>query len=442
MYRTHSIILFSALVSVCYSYPSEPTSRIPLSPVPSGTTADYIIFAKEDTNKADGDGFGNTLAGLVGIDEVETIVGDAGIPVVWRARLNANQLAKVKADPIVAEANINDPFTLDDPEPVGTQPPVTQRKRAEVTQAPIAKNDLFDLRTLSTPPRVKGSLPNYRYDEFAGEGITVYVVDTGPFDLGHDEFSSPGAGITRSQLNVAREKKFDLEYIQHGTCAASKTVGKMTGVAKRANLVGVRINLNQFGLLRGLQAVVDDVKQKGHKGKAVVTTSVYLKESNTMYTVSMRSVIKSLVNLDVPIVATAGNRYQEGITEPNTLPATLAKELPVIVVGAAAKDFKIAAFSQRGDLVTTYAIGVDVQCADLAGIAERSGTSFAAPQVAGMVAYWMSHPEFAGDLRAGSVAKTLRDMVGALSYPRVAEAGYPPIAWNGHDLPHQTKQRN
>ncbi|KAL0939733.1 subtilisin-like protease [Colletotrichum truncatum] len=97
----------------------------------------------------------------------------------------------------------------------------------------------------------------------------------------------------------------------------------------------------------------------------------------------------------------------------------------------------MAATSQRGNLVTAWAIGVDIKCADvfdLASLATDSGTSFAAPQVAGMVAYWMSHPEFAGELPAGQVATTLRDMVGALAYPRIKEAGYPPIAWNGHDL--------
>ncbi|KAI8269626.1 Subtilisin-like protease 1 [Colletotrichum sp. SAR 10_98] len=396
-----------------------------------------MIFAKENTVKADADGFGNTLAGLVGADNIDTIVNDAGLPYAWRANLNPDQHEKVKNDRVIAGTDINDPLTRDDDPPAGAQPSATQQKRAEVTQTPIAKNDIFDLRVLSTPPREKEALPNYRYDDFAGQGITIYVVDTGPFDLQHEEFRAPSPDITRRELNVARNKKFTLEDTQHGTCVASKTVGGTTGAAKRANLVGVRIDFTEFGLLRGLQSAANEIKQKGLKGKAVVTTSILMRAPDAIYTTSFRSVMRSFVALDVPIVAAAGNKFLDGLTEPDKLPATMAKDFPVIVVGNAGKDFKIAPKSQRGNLVTTYAIGADIKCADpldLTGLATDSGTSFAAPQVAGMVAYWMSHPEFAGDLAPGKVAETLRNMTGALSYPRVAETGYPPIAWNGHDL--------
>ncbi|KAL3300978.1 subtilisin-like protease [Colletotrichum asianum] len=414
-----------------------PFSSTSSSAAPTGTSVDYMIFAKENTVKEDADGFGNTLAGLVGADNIDTIVNDAGIPYVWRANLTPDQHEKVKNDRVIAGTDINDPLTRDDDTLAGAQPSATQQKRAEVTQIPIAKNDIFDLRVLSTPPREKEALPNYRYDDFAGQGITIYVVDTGPFDLQHEEFKAPSPDITRRELNVARNKKFTLEDTQHGTCVASKTVGETTGAAKRANLVGVRIDFTEFGLLRGLQSAANEIKQKGLKGKAVVTTSILMRAPDAMYTISFRSAMRSLKTLDVPVVAAAGNKFLDGLTEPDKLPATMANEFPVIVVGNAGRDFKIAPKSQRGNLVTTYAIGADIKCADpldLTGLATDSGTSFAAPQVAGMVAYWMSHPEFAGDLAPGKVAETLRNMTGALSYPRVAETGYPPIAWNGHDL--------
>ncbi|EFQ25961.1 subtilase [Colletotrichum graminicola M1.001] len=368
---------------------------------------------------------------------MDTIVNDADIPFVWRANLTSDQLETVKADSVIAGADINDPLTRDDPEPDKTQSSATRRKRVEIAQSPIPNNDIFDLRTLSTPPKQKATLPDYRYDDFAGHGITVYVVDTGPFDLQHEEFTAPSTDVTRRELNVARNKKFSLEDTQHGTCVASKAVGVTAGVAKRANLVGVRIDFTEFGLLRGLQAAANEIKQKGLKGKAVVTTSILIRAPDNIYTTSMRSVIRGLINLDVPVVAAAGNKFLDGLTEPDKLPAVMANELPIIVVGSAGTDFNIAPTSQRGNLVTTFAIGADIKCADpldQTGLATDSGTSFAAPQVAGLVAYWMSHPEFAGNLPPGSVAETLRNITGALSYPRVAEAGFPPIAWNGHDL--------
>ncbi|KAK1579312.1 peptidase S8/S53 domain-containing protein [Colletotrichum navitas] len=397
-----------------------PTSSTSSSAVPSATSADYIIFAKENTDKADGDGFSNTLAGLVGADNMVTIVNDADIPFIWRADLTADQLEKVKADRVIARADINRPLTRDDPEPDKTQSSATRRKRAEIAQSPIRNNGIFDLRTLSTPPKQKDVLPDYRYDDFAGHGITVYVVDTGPFDLQHEEFTAPSTDITRRELNVARNKRFSLKDTQHGTCVASKAVGVTTGVAKRANLVGVRIDFTEFGLLRGLQAAANEIKQKGLKGKAVVTTSILMRAPNTIYTTSMRSVIRGLISLDVPVVAAAGNKFRDGLAEPDKLPAVMAKEFPVIVVGSAGTDFKIAPTSKRGNLVTTYAIGANIKCADpldQTGLATDSGTSFAAPQVAGMVAYWMSHPEFAAGLPPGSVAKTLRNMIATPETP-------------------------
>ncbi|KAK1980222.1 subtilase [Colletotrichum cereale] len=370
---------------------------------------------------------------------MDTIVNDAGIPSVWNANLTPDQLAKVKADPVVAAVDTNDPISLDElPDSEKTLPPATRHKRDEISQKPIAKNDIFDLRTLSTPPRVKDTLPDYRFDDFAGQGITVYVIDGGPFELGHQEFVAPSADVTRRELNTARSKKVVLEDTQHGTCVASKVVGVTTGVAKRANLVGVRIDVTNFGLLRGLQAAANDIKAKGLRGKAVVTTSISMREDNAIYISSMRSVIRGLINLDVPVVASAGNQFLNGAKEPDGLPAIMVKEFPIIVVGSADRDFKFTDASQRGNLVTTFAIGDAIRCADSrsqTNLAVEWGTSFAAPQVAGMVAYWMSHPEFALNLGApGKVSETLRNITGALSYQRVLQAEFPPIAWNGHDL--------
>ncbi|KAK1963207.1 subtilisin-like protein [Colletotrichum sublineola] len=370
---------------------------------------------------------------------MDTIVNDADIPFLWRANLTPGQREMVKANRVVARVDINHPLTRDHPELGNAQSSATRQKRAEMSQIPAVDNDIFDLRTLSTPPKQKGTVPDpeYRYDDFAGRGITVYVVDTGPFDLQHEEFTAPSADVSRRELNVAKNKKFSLADAQHGNCVASKTVGVTTGTAKRANLVGVRIDFTHFGLFRGLQAAANEIRQKGLEGKAVVTTSILMRAPDDIYITSMRKVIRRLINMDVPVVVAAGNKFRDGLTEPDKLPAVMAKELPIIVVGSAGRDFRIAATSRRGDLVTTFAISADIKCADpldQAGLATDSGTSFAAPQVAGVVAYWMSHPEFAGHSTPGSVAETLRNITAALSYPRVAEAGFPPIAWNGHDL--------
>ncbi|KAL0944991.1 alkaline serine protease [Colletotrichum truncatum] len=411
---------------------------------PSGTAAEYIIFAKKGTNKADADGFGNTLKSLLGETKISLILNTDGVPFMWRTDLTPSQLDKVKADRVVAGVVPNKKETFKDPtpDPADTDPEAdpaygshasgsaTVQKRADATQVPTSKNKLFDLRTLSTPPKTDGILPNFMYEDPAGEGITIYHIDLGPFALDHDEFSSD-SGATRRTIDVNEEDVADPD---HGTCAASKAVGKTTGTAKRSNLVAVRIDEDGWGVIAGLQAAANDIYQKKLQGKAVVSISVTAEADEKIIVDYVREVVGVLVGMDVPVICPAGNNgTPEKPVEVNTLPGTLAKEFPVIVVGSASRRLEKSWFSQQGDLLTTWAVGENIRCANFnnpSGLKFDTGTSFAGPQVAGIAAYFLSHPDFNTGLRQKKVAADMRDLIGATSFPRITEPGYPPIAWN------------
>lgn len=203
-------------------------------------------------------------------------------------------------------------------------------------------------------------------------------------------------------------------------------------------------------LIAAFAMIGQDVAQRGLKGKAVISCSLTASEDSIteMGIARLRRVLGVLVSLDVPIILSAGN-YGGEI---NTYPPMLADELPLITVGAVDDKGEIASWSQGGPLLTTAAGGVGIVCATNEGVDAyriKQGTSFgksgpeksylpcsmltflpiAAPLVAGMVAYWLGHPDYAGAFPASQVALAAKDSVTSLHWARV-EGGYN-VAYNG-----------
>lgn len=401
---------------------------------PSSTaTAEYIIYPKDGTTTTDANGFNNTLVGLVGASNVDPLLDANGTVLAWLAPLNAEQLSKVKADGVVDAVESNEMIDPDpEPEPASSTSPA--QRRAVTTQVPTTENPSYELRFLSSPYGHKGLQADYRYDDVAGEGITIYVIDSGPFNLEHTEFEAPDNTVTRRSITVS-ENPDDGRW--HGTCVASKAVGKTTGSAKRASLVVVHIDMNLFSMLKGYAEIAHDIIEGNLQGKAVLSSSVAQKMPEASRTTSMfRRIITQIIKLDVPVICAAGNDGAE-VTEVNMYPGLFASELPVTVVGATDDTGYYADFTQRGSLVSTYAVGEDILCADIdttTALRTSSGTSFAAPLVAGLAAYWMSLADFSADLRSGSVAADMRQMIEAFSYARLSESGAPELVWNGYQL--------
>ncbi|KAF5493073.1 Alkaline protease 1 [Colletotrichum fructicola] len=438
--------------SVPASTSGSPTTS---SAAPTGTAAEYMIFVNRNTTKADADGFGNTLKTIVGDQPLNSIVDENGIAYMWRTKLRPDQLDKVKADRVVVDTILYQKGAAEkDPTPdpedkdpevepaLGPSPSGTSTaplaKRADYTQLPTAKNKILDLRTLSTPPQTNGILDNFFYEDPAGEGITVYHIDIGPFAMDHDEFKTD-VKARRETIEVNLDKENRVADADHGTCAASKIVGQGVGTAKRAGLVTVRIDADPWGVIEGLQAAAKDIIAKDLRGKAVVSISVGVEivdpKEDQVIIDYIREVLEVLQEWDIPVVCPSGNNGVAGQTvQVNEYPAMFADKFPVIVVGSTSRRLEKSWFSQQGNLLTTWAVGENVRCAsstNLAGLKFETGTSFAGPQVAGIAAYFMSHPDFNIGFRVGSVAADVRDLIGATSFPRIThEAGYPSMAWN------------
>ncbi|KAI1102361.1 oryzin precursor [Jackrogersella minutella] len=220
---------------------------------------------------------------------------------------------------------------------------------------------------------------DYMYDESAGEGTYAYIIDTGIF-VDHPEFegrASFGANFVDGNTN-------DTDENGHGTHVAGTTGSVTYGVAKKTNLIGVKV-LGADGsgaisqVIAGLQWAVDDVTSKNRTGKAVgnISLGALRAVSSSVNTAAANAVQSGLF-----LAVAAGN---------GNLDASLyspASEPSVCTVGATRSDDARAPFSNYGDLVDVFAPGVDILSTwNNASTAIISGTSMATPHITGLGAY-------------------------------------------------------
>ncbi len=238
--------------------------------------------------------------------------------------------------------DIGTPLDLDesaDPGPASHDANTTSKQRLKKRTTTSQPNAPADLRFISQP---KGAIiddtEEYSYDDSAGEGITVYVVDSGAnpdnpdFDLmeGEIEWLWP----TEEEWNLLTIPGFDQPYksetdpSNHGSCVISKVAGYDWGVAKRANIVVVKViagsteatkdALLQTSLFKSMSLIQEDIMARAAagmpvNGKAVVNFSFGwpldpTNPSNLFWIQKWEQAMQTLLALDVVIVAAAGNQ--------------------------------------------------------------------------------------------------------------------------------------
>ncbi|KAM0259261.1 hypothetical protein ACHAPA_010828 [Fusarium lateritium] len=221
------------------------------------------------------------------------------------------------------------------------------------------------------------SSASYTYDSTAGAGIFAYVLDSGIY-LQHQEFQ--GRAIFGADTSgVASEK-------QHGTLVAAIINGATYGVAKKATVVDVQVlgdaSGSSSGVLSGISWTVNDVVSKKRAGKAVINMSLTGGSSAIM-----NDAVQKAIDAGIPVVAAAGNANEDAA---NGSPASNPN---VITVAASNKNYQRWANSNWGPTCDIFAPGQDITSAwptSASATRTSSGTSEAAPHVAGVVAYLLA----------------------------------------------------
>ncbi|KAF5584560.1 endopeptidase K [Fusarium pseudoanthophilum] len=290
--------------------------------------------------------------------------------------------------------------------------PITKRGLTTQASAP------WGLARISQVFNGNGVDARYRYDTTAGTGTTVYILDSG-IRTSHKEFG--GRAVWGANFVSGSP---DRDEYGHGTHVAGIVGGKSYGVAKGCNMYAVKV-IDKSGMstmsnvLQGLQWAVNHAKSKGITKKSIINASL-----GGPYTKIGNDAVKAATDLGITIVVAAGNEADDaGNYSPASAPSA-------ITVSAIDSSNYRTLWSNYGKVVDIFAPGSDILSAGHlsdSGSVYRSGTSMAAPHVAGLAAYVMAKE----GLR-GSITVTKR-IIGAADTTFVGEAfgGPQRAAYNG-----------
>ncbi|GHI99048.1 hypothetical protein TPA0906_09140 [Streptomyces olivaceus] len=224
------------------------------------------------------------------------------------------------------------------------------------------------------------SLPlsgTYTYPDSAGEGVTAYVIDTG-VRVTHQEISdraSYGYDAVDGDTTASDGNG-------HGTHVATTIAGKTYGVAKKAEVVAVRVlDNNGSGTTAGVIAGIDWVTAN-HSGPSVANLSLGGGASTTL-----DNAVRASIASGVTYAVAAGN------SAANASSYSPARVTEALTVGATTNTDARASYSNYGAVLDLFAPGSSITAGWNTGDTATntiSGTSMATPHVAGAAAVYLA----------------------------------------------------
>ncbi len=216
---------------------------------------------------------------------------------------------------------------------------------------------------------------NYQYN-FDGTGVTAYVIDTGVRNS-HNEFGNRAT----SGWDFVDNDSDASDCNGHGTHVAGTIGGQSYGVAKNVNIVGVRVlGCNGSGSTSGVIGGIDWVKNNA-SGPSVANMSLGGGASS-----AIDQAVEAAVASGVSFVVAAGNDNS------NACNYSPARAGTAITVGSTTSSDSRSSFSNYGNCLDIYAPGSSIKSAwynSNSATNTISGTSMAAPHVAGVVALYL-----------------------------------------------------
>lgn len=242
-----------------------------------------------------------------------------------------------------------------------------------------------------SPPLGTDSPLWFVHNPYNTENVYAYVIDTG-INVDHPEFG----GRAEHGADFTGEGSGDTN--GHGTHVAGLVGSRTYGVAKRINIIEVKVlGRNGDGSLSQVIAGIDFAANDRARRDLVAVANLSL---GATYNRLLNDAIDAAVDSGLPVVVAAGN---SGVPACTSSPASSTRSITVGAIDD--RGDTIASFSNYGSCVDIFASGVFVQSlnndceyqqdsnesirhyydTNTDGTMALSGTSMAAPIVAGVV---------------------------------------------------------
>lgn len=237
-----------------------------------------------------------------------------------------------------------------------------------------------------------------------GEGVDVYVLDTG-IHFSHEQFEGrahhPGCDPADMESQARQEFRglslvgnngenmTGWDCVGHGTHVAGIVGGRDYGVASGVNLFSIRVlNCNLTGswnaIVEGLDCVLERAQRRNKP--AIVNMSLFGEKTR-----AVKRAIEELLRNNITVVTIAGNSRRRPRDSCRVTPGSVRG---AITVAASTKQDRAWHMSNAGLCVDIFAPGERILSANKdcdTCVEFKSGTSMAAPHVAGAIALLLQH---------------------------------------------------
>ncbi|KAI9695387.1 MAG: serine protease [Bogoriella megaspora] len=258
--------------------------------------------------------------------------------------------------------------------------------------AEVEKNAPWGLARIShRSPLSFGTFNKYLYSSDGGQGVDVYVIDTGT-NVDHVDFEGR-ASWGKTIPNNDEDKDGN----GHGTHCSGTVAGKKYGVAKKANIKAVKVlRSNGSGsmsdVVKGVEFAAEEhaknvealKKGKGKKGFKGSAANMSLGGGKSP---TLDLAVNAAVDAGIHFAVAAGNDNADSC---NYSPAAAEK---AVTVGASTLADERAYFSNYGKCNDIFAPGLNILSTWIGSkyaVNTISGTSMASPHIAGLLAYLLS----------------------------------------------------
>jgi cerevisin len=251
----------------------------------------------------------------------------------------------------------------------------------------VEKNAPWGLARISHRDSLNfGTFSKYLYAADGGEGVDVYVIDTGTY-VDHVDFE--GRAHWGKTIPANDE---DADGNGHGTHCSGTIAGKKFGVAKKANVYAVKVlRSNGSGsmadVVKGVEWAANSHTAKVKKGKKGFKGSAANMSLGGGKSPALDLAVNGAVAAGIHFAVAAGNDNADSC---NYSPASAEN---AITVGASALDDSRAYFSNYGKCNDIFAPGLSILSTWIGSQYATntiSGTSMASPHIAGLLAYYLS----------------------------------------------------